>query len=759
MPNTSLDTTLANLINQDNCRAEFFLQLPDSRQKPDSIEVVSSDNTAPVCIRLEYDGLAREYLYLQWRDDSLVLERRTENVSGRAFRLRETGVELSGLVLGTPTADDYFYHVENPRIYSRMTIAVDVKRGQEMVQDSGFDELAGNRWADPGVANERIGASPYQPFPAILLSNMNTTRGIVHGTLSQRVYFHNYLVNRASDNSVTLTVLSSFKAIPSRIIEAGETLIDTWYLGVTGRAHEFEHMFDAYSATLRQYLPPLFGAKNHNRYSVVWGSWNDGIGRDIDQERLFKQADCLRENFPTVEWMQIDDGYADLIRREQQGVHHGLGMPYDGADAVDRNKFPDGLRVFTDNIRARGIKPAVWIGGSISIKSRIYAEHPEWFPEWSRFPESKDRVLDVSLPEVREYMEHALDVFIRDYGFDAVKQDFWSYAFEDSPALLTQHEKSGYEWRRWWLQKFRDRLPDHGYFQTGCDIVMGNPFLAEFYTNYRYGIDVGNGNWENFCTNLLWGAACFGLHIGDLFVPNSDSIGIFPELPDSEVQAIINYCLISRSLVEVGGWLYQYRDHPRMAWVRKALACPDNGQDVFFAGYDYRANALPGPDTWYIKTPHFSRLRNTPGLPVRTVAFFNLDDAPKDFVLKPGDLQLPEGEFLATDIWSLETIAVSQDTGFTLDAHASRMFGISPAVKTPALLDSNVMVTSICSNAAHLDIDIPFAQTVELVVSARPQEISMDQVKLDFSVNPKGAGYVVNLRMPNPGSLRLSFQE
>ena len=97
--------------------------------------------------------------------------------------------------------NDYFYHVENPRIYDKMTIKLDTVRSADMVKDSGFDVQAGNRWADPGTVSERIGRSPYQPFPAIGLSNYAVKTGLVHGTLSQDVFYHNFIVKgKVGDN-------------------------------------------------------------------------------------------------------------------------------------------------------------------------------------------------------------------------------------------------------------------------------------------------------------------------------------------------------------------------------------------------------------------------------------------------------------------------------------------------------------------------------------------------------------------------------
>jgi hypothetical protein len=651
-------------------------------------------------------GSVRDEIDFTAESDHVVCRRRVTNDSRQTIQLVELGIRLEGISFGGDPADDYFYHTENPRIYQRMAIPVRLKRTAELVKDSGFDTLAGNRWADPGVVSERVGASPYQPFPAVLLSNYRTNVGLVHGSLSQRVFFHNHLFGPG-----TWDILSSIKAVAHRQLRPGETLEDLWYLGRTGHADDIERLFEPYLKVLRQHLPPLRGAGKANRHSVVWGSWNDGVFRDIDQERLLQMAEFIRDHLPTVQWLQIDDGYA--ARAEELKLAHGLGVPYEGEDGVDRRKFPQGLRAYTDAVRERGLHPALWVGGFVPAAAPLARDHPDWFVDYS-YRVTTQRVLDVSQPEVREYMLRALEAFTTHGGFEGIKLDFWSYAFEDSHPLLAGCEGSGYEWRSWWLGEMCKRLPEHGYLQTGCDIAMGNPFLAEWFTNYRYGIDVGGGDWEHFVTNFLWGAACVATHTGDLFAPNSDAIGLLPGLSEDEALTAINYCLVSGSLVEVAGWLYQQPDHPRLRWVKKAICCPNNGRPVHFADYDYRDPASLGPPIWFSNTPHFSRLEGHERLPRRTVAVFNLTDEPRTFTLTPGKLRLPAGRYVATNVWSL----TSEDLGdVTLAPRSSRLLAISPKTDWLQILDANIRVEDVQVGGDTLAIRFAHAGDLELLTN------------------------------------------
>jgi hypothetical protein len=744
----ALNKKLDDVLACENIETSFFLQTPDGKVEPESFEIKS--NGEIVHIGLRYENF-EECIFVRSFKDHAVCERALKNISGETQKLVEAGMTLKGISFGAESKDDFFYHAENPRIYSKMTIPIDTVRSADMIEETEFDVLAGNQWIDSYDACERIGYSPYQPFPAILLSNYNVKKGIVHGSLSQKVFYHNYLASH-EDGKISLDILSSFKSLDYREIKAGEILEDAWHIGVTEEADDLEKIFAGYVDVLKKHLPPLFGSTDINRHSVVWGSWNDGIFRDIDEERLVKQAEFLAENLPTVEWMQIDDGYAEYAGKLK--IAHGLGSPYEPNGGTDMKKFPSNLKGFTDKVKEKGIKPALWIGGHVPSETPLGKDKPDWFFDYSIRPcvknsKKKCSYLDVSKPEVREYMSKALDFLLTESGFVGMKHDFWSYAFEDSRVRLENREQSGYEWRSWWLEEIRKRLPDYGYLQTGCDIVMANPFLAEKFTNYRYGIDIGSGKWEHVATNFLWGAACFALHIGDLFVPNSDSIGLLPGLSDDEAMFCINYCLISRSMVEVAGWLYQEPDHPRMKWVRKALCCPNNGQEVFFANYDYRKESK-GPEAWYLKTPHFSLLENNEALPVRTFALFNLEDEAREISINMKDMDLPEGVWRITNVWTLESEIVEGSFAKKINGRGSALFAVSPE-DSCQVLDANIKVDSAEKIENGLKISFAHKGALELVLNFKPEKITANGESIPFDLQESKGNFNIDYNLPENG--------
>ena len=335
-----------------------------------------------------------------------------------------------------------------------------------------------------------------------------------------------------------------------------------------------------------------------------------------------------------------------------------------------------------------------------------------------------------------------------------MKHDFWSYAFEASDDLgYKNKEKSGYEYRAWWLKMIREAICDDGYLQTGCDIVMGNPFLGQYFTNYRYGIDIGGGNWGNVKTNYMWGCACFATHTGDLIVPNSDAVGTFASLSEDECFFLTNYCLVTHSMVEIGGKLSQAPDDARLRQLKKACCNPNNGQDVYFVGYDYRSPVYTIPEIMYFKTPHFSVEENNEVIPLRTVGLFNIEEDAKDLSFTIADLGLEEGEYVLTDVWGDEQYTVTDSFTVNVNKHGSRLFAVTKAGGLK-LYDANVRVNAakVDGNVMTLDIDYAY-KTAEFTFSAAPKSILCDGSELPFTVE----NGITKLSIPGKTTLTVTF--
>ena len=636
------------------------------------------------------------------------------NLSTKVMKLKELGFLIDGINFDGDRADDYFYSVENSRIYETYTFPVDYNRTADDVDAGEYDVRANNRWADPGVVSERINDSPYQPFPAILLSNYKKTNGLVHGSLSQDVFSHSYLVKH-TDKGVSLDISSSFKAIAYREVKSGEVLVDEWYLGITARADDMNNMFSEYTDQLRIALSDNWGAKNICRNTLSWGSWNDGMYRDVEESALLEEAKVVNKLFPLVKWFQLDDGYANVHGNYRPEIAcHGIGVPYEGDDCIDAKKFPNGMRAYVDKVKELGHRPAVWIGGYAPKNTDLYEEHKDdWLLDYS-YRLKTAQPYDFSVAEAREYVQKSLDTFLVDWGYEGVKLDFWSYQFETSGDFMRGKEKSGFEWREWFAKEIRKRLPSDGYVQACCDVCQGNPFIGKYFNNYRYGIDVSSGKWDLIRTTMLWGVACTATQTGDLYIPNSDSVSLFPDLSDLDFKYWTNYVLITRSMVEVAG---RYTDmskvnKDRLKILQKATCNVNNGQNVYLAKYDYRKPGKDLPSIMYIKTGHFTTEVGK-SLPVRTVGLFNADEEDKVVSFKASDLGLKDARYTLTDVWTGEVVEMSDEYTTTLKPHESKLLSVNKTCGA-TVLDADVKLEKVKGCGKQITFTVPYEKAGEV---------------------------------------------
>lgn len=135
--------------------------------------------------------------------------------------------------------------------------------------------------------------------------------------------------------------------------------------------------------------------------------------QNIYEEILLRDLEALDDRF---DLFQIDDGYETFVG--------------DWLD-VDARKFPNGLAPIVEKTHAKGYLAGIWLAPFVAEKkSRLYAEHPDWFKlgpdgkpvkcgsNWSGF-----YALDLENPAVTDYIRGCLHHYA-DMGFDFFKLDF-----------------------------------------------------------------------------------------------------------------------------------------------------------------------------------------------------------------------------------------------------------------------------------------------------------------------------------------------
>jgi len=347
---------------------------------------------------------------------------------------------------------------------------------------------------------------------------------------------------------------------------------------------------------------------------LFWGSWNDGIFRDIDQTRLTATAEVLRERAPNVRWIQIDDGWAgpsDAVPGTDDGISMSDFGTLDSPIYTQNDpRFPNGMRGLADAIRATGLRPAIWLTPTVFESSPLFRQRPEWFiPDATLHFWKEMRFLDFSLDEVRTYVLERLWIVFEDWGFEGCKLDFWSMAFDQDDIRPRNQDHPPMESLYWLTQTIRDFVGEDGLFLHCIDLPFGSPFRARTFDRFRYYSDS-----EGICANpdmmreqMLWAAYLVGLYgVQRFWFPDGDGLGRFRhfDMPDSHFRLWCSFLLGSGTLVELAGWMHDV-DDPRQ---ETQLKCAENamlGCPVELPGYSFGSEP---PVHWVRHDPDGSRL-------------------------------------------------------------------------------------------------------------------------------------------------------
>jgi alpha-galactosidase len=152
-------------------------------------------------------------------------------------------------------------------------------------------------------------------------------------------------------------------------------------------------------------LPVMF-----NEWCTTWG--------DPSAKRIGAIAERLCGT--PVKYLIIDAGWYKADVSRPWGLAHGDWIP-------NRDLFPDGLKVVTDQIRSCGMIPGLWFEYETAGRdSKVWNEHPEWFLKLDGMPVSdgERRCLNFNLPEVVQYLNGRMTELLRREGFGYLKIDY-----------------------------------------------------------------------------------------------------------------------------------------------------------------------------------------------------------------------------------------------------------------------------------------------------------------------------------------------
>ncbi len=346
--------------------------------------------------------------------------------------------------------------------------------------------------------------------------------------------------------------------------------------------------------------------KNPLHEQRIWGSWNFGYYHNINEHEILKQIPAIKSCFPSVKFLQIDDGYAEIYKSGQwreADLLYGTGTHY------DTKKFPHGMKYVADAIRAGGLRPAIWLSLWASGTSLMMKEHPEWAlrDEAGRIMKIKSKagvlfgipreiiILDPSVPSYRAYVDKVARTVFKEWGFEGLKLDFSSFPFNIRRARFKYPGRTAAEYRDWCVNTFRKYLPKDGFFGWCSAVGAGTPFYGEA-DYYRYAEDISDGSWYLAKRIALWTANTNMLNTERTVIPNIDSIGFAKDFTRTQWLTFLSLCAVTGNTVEVSGDLTKL-DALQLKILNTALELSDTRASFRTLDYPKGRIELP-PSLW-----------------------------------------------------------------------------------------------------------------------------------------------------------------
>ena len=149
---------------------------------------------------------------------------------------------------------------------------------------------------------------------------------------------------------------------------------------------------------------------------VLYNSW-EATHFDVSEASQSKLADRAADL--GVELFVVDDGWFGDRRDDRAGLGDWTPSP---------ELFPEGMRPLAEYVHGLGMQFGIWVEPEmVNPDSDLYRAHPDWaqhYPGRKRSQWRNQLVLNLGMPEVREYLFKQLDTLLSSARIDYVKWDF-----------------------------------------------------------------------------------------------------------------------------------------------------------------------------------------------------------------------------------------------------------------------------------------------------------------------------------------------
>ncbi len=272
----------------------------------------------------------------------------------------------------------------------------------------------------------RRGASSHQQSPFLALARKDA------GETSGEVYGFSLIW---SGEASFVTEVEQFGT--TRVIGGINPFEFKWHLGA-GESFQTPEAMLVYSdkglngmsqtfhQTVREHI--VRGKYQHELRPILVNNW-EATYFDFDEEKIDNLAQSAADL--GLELLVLDDGWFGKRNDDNSSL---------GDWFVNKDKLKQGLKGVSASAHKRGLKFGLWFEPEmISVDSELYRAHPDWIlhvPDYKSSFSRHQLVLDLSRPEVCDYIVKAVGDILSSAEIDYVKWDFNRHLSEAFSAAL-----------------------------------------------------------------------------------------------------------------------------------------------------------------------------------------------------------------------------------------------------------------------------------------------------------------------------------
>ncbi|MTL66976.1 family 10 glycosylhydrolase, partial [Turicibacter sanguinis] len=258
------------------------------------------------------------------------------------------------------------------------------------------------------VLENRRGISTHHHNPFFILDHQaSETNGEVYfGVLKLSGNFQTIIEPRPYGGTLVQMGISSHDCVIS--LQPGEEFMaPSMLVGYTNSG--FEAMTHAMNDLAKQHV------LRDGVRPVLYNSW-EATEFDVHCDEQIALAKKAKEM--GVELFVIDDGWFG----QRHSDADGLGDWY-----VNTDKFPEGLTPLISAVKEMGMMFGIWIEPEmVNPPTQLLKDHPDWIYHFENRMNDTSRnqmVLNVTLPEVQEFIFNMIDDLLANYEIDYIKWD------------------------------------------------------------------------------------------------------------------------------------------------------------------------------------------------------------------------------------------------------------------------------------------------------------------------------------------------